>query len=415
MSEKATPYSFGWIDFDKKDRETALQLIAENKVHGAVDELGLGTIRDAFANFFFPGTSTIQTRARYFLLVPYWINCVFDDYKKKSITADKYHELYIKKEKSFIEELNSRQPTESSKKEKGIIGATILNDYDKDRWLVRTIEEIYWAGIWEYGLIENKKNSGKRLSIREFEKRLLSKNVISRSNSDKKGNVFDDAELDASSADDAVFSSISVTIDSTLIDELDSIKDKPETYYSLRMAKDEAELLKQKIIDNASGSVLAIALSQDSTNFVKVKSVGDLVDMPAYKDFKYELQLAKEFSEFADFLGKRFNFLLGYKEDDKIGAFKQSPEINPNTIEEIFSKFRLNSDLKKFLKSCYDAKDDLKELDKLIIEREISLKHGRAKIGKMTIDDALVDYNYAYRLDIAQQIVLDILEGLQNG
>ena len=38
---------------------------------GAVDELGIGIVRDAFANYFFPGTSTIQTRAKYFLIVPY--------------------------------------------------------------------------------------------------------------------------------------------------------------------------------------------------------------------------------------------------------------------------------------------------------------------------------------------------------
>ena len=38
---------------------------------GAVDELGTGIVRDAFANYFFPGTSTIQTRAKYFLIVPY--------------------------------------------------------------------------------------------------------------------------------------------------------------------------------------------------------------------------------------------------------------------------------------------------------------------------------------------------------
>jgi len=36
------------------------------------DELGFGSVRDAFADTLFPGTSTIQTRARYFLFVP-WI------------------------------------------------------------------------------------------------------------------------------------------------------------------------------------------------------------------------------------------------------------------------------------------------------------------------------------------------------
>lgn len=36
------------------------------------DELGLGVVRDVFADILFPGTSTTQTRARYFLFVP-WI------------------------------------------------------------------------------------------------------------------------------------------------------------------------------------------------------------------------------------------------------------------------------------------------------------------------------------------------------
>ena len=35
------------------------------------DELGLGAIRDAFAEALFPGISTFQRRARYFLFVPW--------------------------------------------------------------------------------------------------------------------------------------------------------------------------------------------------------------------------------------------------------------------------------------------------------------------------------------------------------
>lgn len=39
--------------------------------HDTRDELGVGSVRDAFADMLFPGTSTIMTRARYFLLVPW--------------------------------------------------------------------------------------------------------------------------------------------------------------------------------------------------------------------------------------------------------------------------------------------------------------------------------------------------------
>lgn len=37
-----------------------------------VDELGIGSVRDAFSNLLFPGTSVLHSRARYFLFVP-WI------------------------------------------------------------------------------------------------------------------------------------------------------------------------------------------------------------------------------------------------------------------------------------------------------------------------------------------------------
>lgn len=40
--------------------------------HDTVDELGIGSIRDAFSNLLFPGTSVLHTRARYFLFIP-WI------------------------------------------------------------------------------------------------------------------------------------------------------------------------------------------------------------------------------------------------------------------------------------------------------------------------------------------------------
>ena len=49
----------GWIDFSKEDRQKALDVINLLSEQGAVDELGIGIVRDAFANYFFPGTSTI--------------------------------------------------------------------------------------------------------------------------------------------------------------------------------------------------------------------------------------------------------------------------------------------------------------------------------------------------------------------
>lgn len=41
-----------------------------------IDELGVGSVRDTFSNALFPGTSTLHTRVKYFLFVPWLVNDV---------------------------------------------------------------------------------------------------------------------------------------------------------------------------------------------------------------------------------------------------------------------------------------------------------------------------------------------------
>ncbi len=61
----------GWIDFSKSERNKVLSVLDMLSEAGTLDELGIAPIRDGFADLFFPGTSTIRTRAKYFLIGPY--------------------------------------------------------------------------------------------------------------------------------------------------------------------------------------------------------------------------------------------------------------------------------------------------------------------------------------------------------
>jgi hypothetical protein len=63
--------TIAWLDYSERDRRRALDVVDLLREPSTVDELGLGAVRDAFADRLFPGTSTIQTRARYFLFVPW--------------------------------------------------------------------------------------------------------------------------------------------------------------------------------------------------------------------------------------------------------------------------------------------------------------------------------------------------------
>lgn len=65
------PSSIAWLDTSADEQRSVRDIIALFTQHESRDELGLGTIRDALSNRLFPGTSVLQTRARYFLIVPW--------------------------------------------------------------------------------------------------------------------------------------------------------------------------------------------------------------------------------------------------------------------------------------------------------------------------------------------------------
>ena len=72
MDAYAPASSLGWLDFDDGARDKVAETLRALDEPSTLDVLGLGTIRDAFADMLSPGTSTVQTRLRYFLFVA-WI------------------------------------------------------------------------------------------------------------------------------------------------------------------------------------------------------------------------------------------------------------------------------------------------------------------------------------------------------
>lgn len=129
----------GWIDFSTDDRNKAKQLLTLIKPEGQLDELGIGYIRDAISNKLFPGISTIQTRAKYFFIVPY----ILRDYmalsaveKRKTTPTN-----YLKKEEDNVQDY-FREKFQATT-EKGIIGFTM----GRGRYVKRKPSEIYANGL----------------------------------------------------------------------------------------------------------------------------------------------------------------------------------------------------------------------------------------------------------------------------
>jgi hypothetical protein len=119
-----------------------LQLFTDKET---VDDLGIGTVRDAISNSLFPGTSVIQTRARYFLFVP-WV------FRR----AEQQHPLRVvakatDMERSLIGALRAGGDLA------GLIGADVGKD-------VRTLPSaIFWGGLIRYGIF-----LAPSLSVRQY-------------------------------------------------------------------------------------------------------------------------------------------------------------------------------------------------------------------------------------------------------
>src|SRR6185437_9509002 len=61
--------TFTWLAYDDAERDQVAALVRALDEPETLDSLGLGIVRDTIADLLFPGTSTIQTRVRYFVLV----------------------------------------------------------------------------------------------------------------------------------------------------------------------------------------------------------------------------------------------------------------------------------------------------------------------------------------------------------
>ncbi len=128
--------SLSWIDFDEVERQRARRIMALFQEKESRDELGLGPIRDSISDHLFPGTSTIQTRLRYMLFVP-WIYAMVE---RHDGPPDRLADEARAREIRLIDALRAGGEDE------GIIGR------DAGASLQRLPSMIYWAGLRSWGI-----------------------------------------------------------------------------------------------------------------------------------------------------------------------------------------------------------------------------------------------------------------------
>lgn len=394
---------FGWIDFSKTERNkvlTVLDLLIES---ATLDELGIAPIRDGFSDLFFPGTSTIQTRAKYFFLVPYALR---ELEQNSEMNPNRMLIALDAKEKACAEELVKQNAVQY---EDGIIGKVALAN---NKWVKRTPADIYWAGLRRYGIF-----LGGKMSLSEYVRSMCAiKNQ--RVTIKKLGNRNDQAEEQEKDDADA--------------GKLNGMRFwKVPTYrkdwfqeLTINLTSEEGTFLKEQILYTCPNSMMALILKHNKKEILEYSSFRDLEEiMDNFPEaMQQDYHLALDFSEFIYTIRTVYNVIVFDGENEL--AEQELQELKPRfneiasiNVDEIMNRLNVlgNEQLRMFLKQAQKAmkENNVEALKKHIKDREIYLKgQSRAKTchpGQFT-SDWVGGKELDYRFYNAKRILQDIFQ-----
>ena len=391
----------GWIDFSKEDRQKALDVINLLSEQGAVDELGIGIVRDAFANYFFPGTSTIQTRAKYFLIVPYILRDAVDGRYGKDVNR-------ILRAIDTEEKECGIKLLESNPKAEGVIGTRVL----PKGWVARKPSDIYWNGIRTYGIF-----CDYGLSIPEYVS--LAVKLNTQKSSVKLGNRNDETEENEKDDSDAG------DIMNVSFWNLPIYHDNWRDNLTIELTNEEALYLDKQIQKGAKGSLLEYVLKNriDMNKYEDFASMAADLSEKVEEKLSYMMKLACEFNNLVYMARVRFNVMLSEEENEV--AVSEWDRLKPQVkrranvdLSAVFHELELhNPGTYLFLSKLQEAFKalDIDAADELIKKRERQLKGiNRAKLNRTKEFDHskwVGGGELDYRFSNARRIINDIYSG----
>ena len=133
-----------WLDLTANDRDKMRQVLDLFNEQGTVDEMGLGSLRDAFSEALFPGTSTIQTRLRYVLFIAW----TYQGLETRRIAAADVATRLRRAEIDLI------GPLEHNGDSEGTIGVRARDS------LSRLPSSVYWAALVRWGIFLHEQSQG---------------------------------------------------------------------------------------------------------------------------------------------------------------------------------------------------------------------------------------------------------------
>lgn len=390
--------ALGWIDFSKTERSKILNVLDLLSESDTTDELGISPVRDGFANLFFPGTSTIQTRAKYFFIVPYALK----DLELNDNIADPKQML---KTLDDIEKKCAEILIKSSSDKEGIIGNRAINN---GRWLKRTPSDIYWSGLKNYQIMKE------QISLTEYLRSVCAVKLTRKSNMlhrKKKEESSESDDHDAGDSIDLQFWNIPY-----YKDWMDNLQ--------MKLTREESSFLKDRIIKSHPDSMMAFIIKNKSQvlNLNSFHELGKIINLFP-DEIQKDYELAIKFSCFIYVLRIVYNIIVSdgknetandewLKVSDKLGHYA---DLN---IDLIFNRLQISGKgrLHDFL--CNEKKwmieNNIESLKNEIIKRESEIKgKSRARTchpGQFETNGWFCGGLQHYRFLNAKTIIKDIFD-----
>lgn len=370
----------GFVNFNTDERKRVAKMMQLLQESEAIEELGNGRVRDHFSNTLFPGTSTLQHHAKYFVLLP-------SLYYHVAYESRRFHSLeevrrYIKEaEIQLTRQLAHWKHDRPNTTETGITGINTLKEALKDhtKYVKYDPAYIYGSGLSKFGIIPD---TGIERLIWELNKKHFENHH--RQNIQKNEEGSEDAN--------------------ELSGEIQLIKTCGEHYdffngetMSLSLTSNESSFLKDRIHATCNGSLLDYLIEckyeiPAGTDYYTLSNL--LTDLsPEMTDVYHKSVL---FSKLMLLIDWRFNFAYYDRFDMNEEAdhcmekyFKFLSDYsrdlsNKDAYNSLFDYMRhIDLIFTEFYENCYNAlmHGDHQTVDQLIIAREYAVKRERSKIG----------------------------------
>ncbi|MBN1566822.1 MAG: hypothetical protein JXA73_03180 [Acidobacteria bacterium] len=408
--------SIGWVDFSSEHRNRVKTVLDLLSAPGVLDELGIGVIRDAFSDHLFPGISTIQTRAKYFIIVPRILRNYeqLPDKQRRGVSM----EDYLAEQEKLV---RIRLVEKYGKKEQlGITGVTFGTRSDRD--VLRQPSSIYWNGLRTFGILKT------HLSLAEFCRKYSGHRpplrMVLEETREERGDDID--------ADDIARSPIATL----------PLEDDWKNRLTITLSKPEAEFLRHQMTAAKPGSLLGQILMNDRgmDEFLSLQQYApfeEFADLPFVAQLPFQLRMvvrwAKLFWIILFGAHIRYNCLL----QDRFGEPLKKKELVSKWLEwrdqmksfpwkewdtaalwELVADNRSNLRLstRRFIDNWIEeAKrfpSDASGFDRLVIRQEKDNKGKRARLRKDNRDEQIENWvginALDYRLSQARRILDDI-------